>query len=1169
MENNNEEVKKKFDFTPSQKEVIEASNNNLLVSASAGSGKTATIIEKIAREIKEGQVKVDELLVVTFTEAASMEMKTRLYNKLVEYAEESAIVREALQKISTADICTLHSFCAKVIRQNFYNTNLNASFSVLPDVDSKLLKAQALDKVITEYIKQNDKEFELLCEMFDRDRTNSNLKNNVLSLYEFVCAQEDRKKFENEIACSCYEGDFLKNPAIIMLNKKIIDKMLYIKNLIQKSMIEAEQIACAPFVALFDNVLRQLIPFNKSNTFEDNFYHLNNFALPKMVGKVDDAFLDFKERKVGLWAYIKAVVEKLKNLCGTSDINKLKTSLLESGKSLGKLIEVTRSFDKEYSRLKKQRNTVDFNDLESYCIEVLEDEVVRKQIANNFKKIYVDEYQDINPIQEKILGKLTNGDNMIMVGDIKQSIYGFRNSTPQIFIGKKEIYENYGGGKVVKLNENFRSDPMILNFVNDVFKVCMTEENGGVNYKNDGMLDGRSEYLDCNEIPKVVVKIVDTQTEREEKERCDGTVYSVVEDTSKYVKKLSQSVCEARIVADNINNLIGKKIYDVKTKEAREVTYRDITIMCRTNSILKEVCLELTNQNIPVLAKSNENLYKNTDVLFLVSLLKLINNPHDDISLVAVLSNPIFDISYDDLAEIKVATSCDTFYLSVEDYLKNNTNNLTKKINRIFGVINKAREGIAFSSIYETLHYFQKEFDFMNFYLALPNGRKRHKTINQFINHFMSASYNENLVDYIDYVDNFASNAVADFSVVSSDNSVKLETIHASKGLEYPIVFLVGAGASFSNMSFRDDVLKNSELGLGVDCYNLVSHKKDKTVARNIIAEKIREEEAMEEMRLLYVALTRAKNHLFIVGDINTKNLTGDDEVYSDDAKCYLDWIMGAFKSTTISGIKNNKKGVTQRITNGGILQVDTFNKSEFEMACLEEDVVVDFNSNSNKHNFGEYFDYVYKNKISTELAEKNTVTNVVKENELFEAVNYEPINFTTKENQNYQDFDFAKLGTCYHNILESISFENADINYIENFIKKQKEQNIEDEKYYDKIEPEKIKKAIDAINGLNYRTLVREKRFIMYVPHKNIVEKSTVEDRVLIQGVVDLLVMCENKNIIVDYKTTKVKNGDQLVEKYALQLKLYRQAIEKAMDIKIDELWIYSLFLDKLVKID
>lgn len=1170
MEKNNDEVKTdKIKFTKSQEEVLNINDTNLLVSASAGSGKTATIIEKIARAIKDGMVKVDELLVVTFTEAASLEMKTRLYNKLVEYAEESEVVREALQKISTADICTLHSFCAKVIRQNFYETDLNASFSVLPDMDSKLLKAQALDKIIDNYVKNNDKDFELLCETFDRDRTNSNLKNNILSLYEFLCAQEDRETFEKNIACSCYEEDFSKNPAIIILNKKIIDKMLYIKKLIEKSLVEAESISCAPFVSLFDTVLRQLIPFNKKNTFEENFYHLNNFIMPKMVGKIDEEFADFKEKKVGLWAYIKAVVEKLKTLCGTDNIDVLKQNMSVAYKSLGKLIEATNSFNTEYSKAKKQRNAVDFNDLESYCVSVLENKSVREQIAKNFKYIYVDEYQDINPIQEKILQKLTLGYNMVMVGDIKQSIYGFRNSTPDIFIGKKEIYEKYGGGKVVKLNENFRSDPEILNFVNDVFKICMTEECGGVDYKKDGMLDGKSEYKTCNEIPKVVIKIIDTQEEKIEKERCDGTIYSVVGDDSKFTKKLSESVCEARLVADAINNLIGKKIYDIKTKSEKTISYRDITIMCRTNTILKEVCQELSNQNIPVLAKSNENLYKNSDVLFLVSLLKLVNNLHDDISLATVLSNHIFDISYDDLAEIKVNTNCDNFYLSVREYLKNNNNKITEKINKIFSVLDKAREDIVFLSVYEILNNFQKEFDFMNFYLSLPNGRKRYKTITQFINHFLSASYNENLVDYIDYVDNFASNAVADFSVVSSDNSVKLETIHASKGLEYPVVFLVGAGASFSNMSFRDDVLKNSELGLGVDAYDLLGHTKRKTVSRNIIADKIREEETMEEMRLLYVALTRAKNHLFIVGDLNSKNLSTTDEGFDTEAKCYLDWIIRALKSPTISGIKNNKKAITQKITNGGVLCVDTFSKEEFIREDIEEDIVLDFGLKNKKYNFDEYFNYVYENQISTELAEKNTVTNVVRENELFEAVNYEPVNFTTKENQNYQDFDFAKLGTCYHNILQKISFENSDINYIENFINEQKKLFVEDRDYYDKVEPKKIKKAIDEINKLNYRTLVREKRFIMYIPHKDIVPNSTVEDKVLVQGIVDLLVVCENKNIIIDYKTTKAKSGDQLVEKYALQLQLYRYAIEKAMDIKVDELWIYSLFLDKLVKID
>ena len=1165
---NNIKSSDKIKFTIAQEQVIAENSQNLLVSASAGSGKTATIIEKIAREIKDEKVKVDELLVVTFTEAASLEMKTRLYNKLVEYAEDSSVVRESLQKISTADISTLHSFCAKVIRQNFYAVNLNPSFSVLPETDSKLLKAQALDKVINNYVRKDDKEFVSMCEMFDRDRTNSNLKNNVLSLYNFLCAQEDKEKFVNEIALSCYEGDLNKNPAVIALNKKIISRFAYIKKLVEKSLVEAEQISCLVFVPLLENILGQLILFNSKNTFEENLFHLSNFNLPRMVGKVDDEFLEFKEGKVALWGYIKAIVANFKNMCGSLDVNEVKQRLITAGETLGKLLEATENFSKEYSKLKKQRNTLDFNDLEYYCIEVLKNENLRMDISKNFKKIFVDEYQDINPIQEKILQMLSLGNNMVMVGDIKQSIYGFRNSTPQIFMGKKEIYEKVGGGKVVKLNENFRSDPVILNFVNDIFKVCMTETNGGVNYLKDGMLKGESKYETCNDIPKVTIKIIDTEEEKEEKEIITNKVYSVVDDQSKFTKKLSESVLEARLIADSINKIIGKKIYDIKSKSEKEVTYRDITIMCRTNTILKEICQELTNCNIPVLAKSNENLYKNSDVMFLVSLLKLVNNPHDDISLVTVLSNPIFKISYDDLAQIKVATDCEYFYLSVNEYLQNNDNDLCAKLNKIFEVISKAREKAYFSNIYEILQFFEHSFGFLNYYLSLPNGRKRHKTITQFINHFLSAGYNDNLVDYIDYVDNFASNAVADFSVVSSDNCVKIETIHASKGLEYPIVFLAGCGANFSKMSFRDDILKNSNMGLGVDCFELSSHTKSKTLARAVIADTIREEEAMEEMRLLYVALTRAKNHLFIIGDLNTKNLLEVNET-SFDAKSYLDWIVGALKSTTITGIKNCKKGVTQKITGGGELIVDTFNKLDFLKQEEVTDIVLDLNIKNKKYNFEEYFDYVYKNQKSTEIAEKNTVTNVVRENELFEAVNYEPTTLSIKENQNYQSFDWAKVGTCYHNILQIIPFDNVDLDYIKNFIEKQKNLHPEDGVYYDKVDANKIKKAIETINDLKYRTLIREKRFIMYIPHNRIVENSTIEDRVLIQGIVDLIVMGENKNIIIDYKTTKVDTADQLVEKYGLQLKLYKQAIEGAMGIKVDEMWVYSLFLDKLVKID
>ena len=1162
-----------IEFTKSQQEIIDFSqDNNLLVSASAGSGKTATIIEKIATNLKEGTANIEKMLVVTFTEAASLEMKTRLQAKLSESAENNANVTRALQNLSTADISTLHSFCAKLIRKNFYKLNINAGFGVITGADDTLYKAQALDKVMNKYAKSGDKDFETLCEMFSKSRTNAALKDIVLNIHSFLSAQEDKEKFLSEIATACYDEDLENNVAVRFVNAEINSRMKYIKSKLEKVIISAEQINSQKFVDFYTIVLKQLMPFNTKNTFADNLTNLYNISLPQMLrGRLGPDEESFKEKNAGFWSYIQKSVEKLKDLCVYGNTEQIKNALRHSKKAVDKLLEITTEFENVYKEIKKQKNVLDFSDLEEYAVQLLKDKEVCEKVVALYETIYVDEYQDINPLQERILQFITSGKNMVMVGDVKQSIYGFRNSTPQIFMDKKEIYEKVGGGKVVKLNENFRSNPKVLNFINDIFKVCMTEESGGVKYKEDGMLDGRSEYKPCSEIPEVCLKVITTKKEKVEKETPPYEVYSVCNDDSEYQEAMSETACEARIVAQTILDLLGKNIYDIKTKSVKEIQYKDITILCRTNLVLKEMCLELAGYGIPVFARTNESMYQNNDVLFLLSLLRLVNNPHDDIALTTVLSNPIFKISFNDLAKIKNEFREEkVFYKCCYRYEAEKEDELSYKIKNVNNKIIEARNMLAYSTIYDLLSYFEKEFGFMNFYLMLPNGRKRYKLLTQYIQHFISASYNNDLCAYIDFVDNFAKDTETDATVVSSDNSVRLETIHTSKGLEYPIVFVVGCGNKFSNKSYIGSILKSPTLGLGLDFYDIDNHTKNTTLAKNVIALQIKQDNAMEEMRLLYVALTRAKNHLYIVGGINAEDIEEMEDSRSvKEQSSYLGWILGSLSSLAVTAVQNNKKNVSLKNTSGDLYVIDSYSIEEFSAQNEQADVNINFENNTNKYDFAGYFEKEYKHQNSTQIAQKNTVTNIMLQNESVEAINYQPHKFTLSENQNYTDIDFAKLGTAYHNVLQIIDFKNPTQEYVKEQILKCLNEDKENEKYYNQVDVDKILKCIQEISKFDFRTIIREKQFTMYIPYKEIVSDSQVEDKVLIQGMVDFLGLGDRGNIIIDYKTTRVKNADQLVGKYALQLRLYRQAIEKAMGIKVDEIYICSLYLNKLIKID
>ena len=1152
-----------MEFTLDQNKILNDESKNLLVSASAGSGKTATIIEKIYRYLLGGGT-LDKLLVITFTESASSEMKIRLKDKLKEEAKNNKNIRAQLDKLSSCDISTLHGFCSKSIRRNFFALDIKPNFIVLSDTDSKFLKIKALEKTIQIYSKSGDEEFDKLSQIFSNGRSYDGLKNEILSFSEFLKSVKDENQFVDEIALSTLNLDLKTNPACLFLNEYMCKNCRFLQNELKEESVRAYQANAQTYGQILDKTCEDISLINIKSDFLSNRETIKNVVLADLRKvKLTDDDKSYKDEFKIVWTDIKERIDDIKKfVCIDKSSDELKSDLANTCQFLKKFLEVTQKYLKEYNSLKTRKNGLDFNDLESNFLLLLKNKDILSSF--NFDYIFVDEYQDINSVQEQILSILSQKSKLVMVGDIKQSIYGFRNSTPDIFVEKAISYGADNKGTLVNLNENFRSNSIILEFVNKIFDKCMSKDFGGVDYQKDSDLKGRAEYKVCSNEPIVEVDLIDTK--KEEEIATYDKVYSVLNDKNDYKNAMTTDRKEAIIIAKKILNLIGQKYYDAKEKCEKKIDFCDIAILCRDNGYIKKIAKVLLEYRVPIETNLIDSMYSNKDVVQLLALLKIINNFHDDESLSTLLSGPFYNFSFDELWEIRDEFSDEEFfYESVKRYvLEGKNKGLATKLSQFFDSIKEMSNKINYLSIFEFLNEICEKFDYFNYLLSLPNGSSREKLVRDFVLSTNSKEFGYDLVGFLDFVKNYAIDNKFKSSYVGGVSAVKLSTIHASKGLEYPIVFLVGCGNDFSNMTFVSKILLDKDMGLGMETFDLSQNKKSPNLSRSCILIKKKRSERAEEMRLLYVALTRAKNHLFVIASGNLENVRYIKN--SEDARGvnnYLTWILGGLSYNDFVGITQNKKNIKLKLNSGEAI---------FNVYC-DDDFVLD-NAKSTYPEVENYDKEQYSalNKIINfdfdnpqNIALKNSVSSLLLEHsESLESFNFEPKNLSVFEPK-FERYDYAKIGTLYHTVLEQIDYtkdyNEKDIDIILNKVV----QGDKDGKF---VRKKKIINCIKSIKSLgNISLQKKEFPFISYIPYNEIFGGKN-NAKIIIQGIADLLVYINGKWNLVDYKTTKVNNPDQLVEKYRVQLKLYTTCLEKALNIRFEGIYIYSFCLEKLVKI-
>ena len=1211
-------------WTNEQLQAINEKGNNILVAAAAGSGKTAVLVERIINKVINEKIDIDKILVVTFTNAAASEMRERILEAIYKKLEENPLnyhLQRQIILLNKASISTIHSFCLDIIRNNFYEVDASANFRIADTAENDLLKYDVLDDLFEEKYNNNDKDFLNLIEVYTDYRSDDKLKELILNIYKFIQSSPFPEKWIEE-KVNQFKGDENKDFSETIWGQVILSTL---KDKIEEAVIKLRKISSetSKFIELskFTAVLNEDIInlefiMSNMNLWNSTFNSINSFKWKNWpVDKKVTLELKDKAKEVR-----DKVKKELKSEFDKYMIYNSEEALKYINNMyyiLNSLKELVKEFSKKFSERKKEKNIIDFNDIEHLALKILLKEEngeyvesdVAKKYKEKFEEIAIDEYQDSNLVQEYILNSISKNNNIFMVGDVKQSIYKFRQARPELFLDKYEKYSLKAEQKEnenlkIQLFKNFRSRKNILDITNLVFKNIMSKKIGDIEYNENEYLNYGANYPEPEEnnfkyAGKAELHIIDL------KENDEISAYKdeieVEEDDEQ--ERVEDDVIEAKFVAKKIQEIMnsGYKVYDRK-EGYRNIKYKDIVILLRATSTLAPIFeKELADLDLPVFSDSSAEYLNSVEIQTIMSILKIIDNPLQDIPLVTVLRSTIGKFTDNDLIEIRlVDRNCD-FYEALLKARISAEGNLKNKIEDILSKLEKWREEQEYKTLDELIWQIYIDTGYYNYVGLLPNGALRQanlKILFEKAKQYESASF-KGLFNFINFIDKLKGNNgdMASAKLIGENEDViRIMSIHKSKGLEFPIVFLCAAQKSFNMKDLNENILLHQDMGFGPTFIDIENKIKFNTLAKEAIKIKSKEEIISEEERILYVALTRAKEKLIITG--RRKDLSKDLakkqeelELYTQDkeridnklvkkAKSYLDWIMLVylFNKNNIKDImelyEHNKNDLIKEIINKEETadNINLINVIEEEAGKLKNEEEIE--------NISKELNWKYKYQDETTIPTKTSVTkikelkneNVIdigdilndnKEIKLEAEANFikqeEKISSSKKgslvhlclqridERQDYNIEDLKKLvqGLVFNEIITEKEAESIDVNILYKYVKSELF--------------EELRQA---------KKIYKEQPFYINVPVKELYKDvGDTQEKILVQGIIDLFFI-NNKDelVLIDYKTDYVEKGKESVikERYKVQLELYKNALEKSFNKKVSRAQIYLAQLRK-----
>ena len=1206
-------------WTNEQLQAIQEKDSNILVAAAAGSGKTAVLVERIIHKIIDEQMDIDKILVVTFTNAAASEMRERIleaiYKKLEENPENVHLQRQIIL-LNKASICTIHSFCLDVIHNHFYEIDLPSNFKIADTAEIDLLKQEVLDDLFEQKYTENDKDFIELLENYTNYRGDEALQELVLKIYKFIQSSPFPIKWLQEKLELLKIED--KDISQTIWGKLIIQT---VEDDIQESIMQLETVeskmALYPEMTKFyQKICEDLIilkDLQNYNSWDELYIKLLNFNFSKWpVDKkvTNDLKEDSKEIRDKVKKHIKEKTAKLLSCSQEQAVKDLKiiTPILE------KLSNLVTEFTKNFAEKKKEKNCIDFNDIEHFALKILLDEnnnptEVAKKYKEKFEEIEIDEYQDSNLVQEAILTSISKGNNIFMVGDVKQSIYKFRQARPELFLQKYDEYKNkeektQEDNLKIQLFRNFRSRQNILNITNLVFESIMSKELGDINYNENEYLNYGASYPEPEEIKNYAgiaeLDIIDL------KEDESITAFEGEEDEEEQ-ERVEDDVLEAKFVANKIQELLNSDymVFDKKLGY-RKIRPKDIVILLRATSNLSPIYeKEISDLELPVFSDTSGTYLDTVEIQTILSVLKIIDNPLQDIPLVVVLRSSICNFTDNDLITIRLTDRNCNFYEALIKTRLICDGDLKNKIESFLEKLEKWKSISQYMPLDEFIWQIYLDTGYYQYVGLLPNGAMRQanlKTLFEKAKQYEKASFKGlfNFIQFIDKLKKQNGDLASAKLIGENEDVIRIMSIHKSKGLEFPVVFLCNSHKKFNMQDLNDIILLHQDIGFGPTIMDTTKKIKYSSIAKDAIKLKMKQETLSEEQRILYVALTRAKEKLYITGRSKdfTKYVQDKNkvlEMYESEnikldaklmkkANSYLDWIMYVYlfnqgRTITLKGEQYKLSDIiTLNVSNKKDLLKTLAKEEVVEQIDLKEKIGQILKNKSDEENkksdqaLKELLEWKYDYIVDTTLPTKSSVTKIkqekIKLEEMLKGIESEEVeykkSYTPKFMQEDKKISNAEKGTLVHLCIQRLDErKDYELKDIQNMILNLVEKEIITKNEADAIDVNLIYQYTKSqlFEELRQAKEVhKEQPFYINIPAKDVVsEAENSKKNILVQGIIDLYYIDKNDNLVlIDFKTDYISNEpnakEKILEKYKVQLEIYKTALEQALGRKVNK---------------
>ncbi len=1279
-------------WTSKQQEVIDSRNRNLLVSAAAGSGKTAVLVERIIQMISEGDrpLDIDQLLVMTFTNAAAAEMRERIgaavEQKLKERPEDEHLWLQAAL-IPQAQITTIDSFCLNIIRSHYNSLDIDPAFRMGDEGELSLLRGDCMGEMLENCYDEADAEFARFVEHFGRGKSDRGIEDVILQAWQF----SQSHPWPGEWLASCQKEleeesilEMEESPWMVFLMKDVARQMEELSGqlgeAVQVCLEENGPLAYEPMLISDRSKIEAIGRAAATGSFEALYNSLQNMSFGRLASiRSKDIDGDKKAFVSACRDRVKKAVAKCRELYGQQSPEEVVESMRGTRTVIRELLRLTGMFDQAYRDAKRERNVLDFNDLEHLTLEVLyereetgdgEETVSRRpsqvadELSRQYEEILVDEYQDSNYVQEALITGISRERsghrNVFMVGDVKQRIYRFRLARPELFMDKYETYSRERGPRqMIELQQNFRSRESVLTSVNDVFYQIMTKNLGGITYTPETALYPGAKFEEVSgktvldpeadagksgsrEAAPVSLK-AGTPTELLLVDTGADTLRQLDEDSLDYTAK----ELEARLIAGRIRQLVsedqGILVWDKSRGGYRRARYGDMVILLRSMSGWSEVFVNvLMNEGIPAFAQTRTGYFNTVEVETILSLLSVVDNPMQDIPLAAVMRSPIVGMDDEEMAWMMAVYKRNSkkgqdrgVYGAWKLWLEEGwitvglsgipvktAHSISFKSRRLSVLMERLRGEARHLPIHELLYRVYRESGYYDYVSAMPAGETRRANLDMLVEKaaaYESTSY-KGLFHFVRYIEKLKK-FDTDFGEASvageQDNTVRIMSIHKSKGLEFPVVFLAGLGKRFNKQDAYGQILLDADLGAAADFLDLELRVKAPTLKKQALKRRTELETMGEELRVLYVAMTRAKEKLIMTAaDKSLENKLGKwkDIPLSQgqlpytilaSANSCLDWLLMAQPAIPASHMEMRQIQVKDLIGEEITRQIIRKMKKE-DLLNLDGRRVYDAAFGTRLREVLEY-EYPYESDIG--LYAMVSVSELKKQSQIgrtedaigtdsgnLEGIALGELKALTgsrdmagsgpgesgeqKKTVSAGPNRAALRGTAYHAVLEHIHFhEIHGLAEVKPVVDKLLEGGFLDQEAHDFINPKVIWNFLSSPLGKRMAKaqsegrIHKEQQFIIGIPAREM-GLGDSDELVLIQGIIDAYLEEEDGLVLIDYKTDHVPEGDpkqgakMLAERYRVQLDYYERALTQLTGKHVKERIIYSLALQMSINV-